>query len=298
MGFDGITSLLGLFADPSSGFVWTMGFIFAALAIPMYFGFDLSKISKKLNISLIKIGELKYFLDQHHAIQEAAKNILELSLKNPGDINKNSQRLNALREQAKLLNTIFNNLAPKRLYIENKFKTDSLPVSSFKWTVTIVAGTVFTSCGFFTGQAVVHWMSGLSLSAAMANPLTFALILGLGTLCAIAAFNSYRYLEAVGIKRLADRLHGKDPKMYEEFISKENAKALEEEVSLAVKSVERGIENAELQEKGFNKTCTPTSADDLTKSMPMLRKSVSLPNLRKPEMLSDSKDQVTEKFTN
>lgn len=225
-GFDGITSFLGLFLPETSFIVYFFGITFAILSTFIYYGFDLEKISHKLETPLIRTkNKLAYFTKQQRALERGLNtlrakclHIIETNCKDKIAL------LQEIKHRHKLLKAISRSIFAKHASIRDVSKSDSWGVWFSKKLVAVVAGIIFSANGFFVGQSIILWIFGMKLSVAIAIPVLFTLIIVLGTVCAAAAFCSFWYMEKLGMYALVDKLKGYPPKLVQEFINKHNQK--------------------------------------------------------------------------
>ncbi len=207
-GFDGMTALLGVFSLPAT-LLFGFGLLFSFLAVIIFYSFDLVEISKNLGISWRKTPELvDIYIDQFCEIKSLIHIIQRLNNGNKlADADKKIciQWLNQLEQQYAVI-VGQSNILQKKL--------DRPIINTAQAIVTMLAGLIHFSGGFFAGQTVMTTVChalALSTTPTFWPILLFSLFIGLG------ALSIYWYVEKPGIEKFVSRWVGIDKEKLEKL---------------------------------------------------------------------------------
>ncbi|QMT58865.1 hypothetical protein [Legionella sp. PC997] len=197
-GFDSIVTMLNIF-NLSSSMILAAGFVFSFLSVIVFCGFDLVKVSKALGVKLSDTYKLlDAYLLQLKIIKSIRKKVNEYSL---SDLSQ---------EDLKQLECIISMLQKRFTLLTEASKQFELALTSenmnrVKSLISGVSGILFFGGGFFAGQSVALFMSGLLI-----NPLTSAFwpVILFSALVGFAAFSIYWYVERPGLDKLVSSWFG------------------------------------------------------------------------------------------
>lgn len=201
-GFDGINSMLSLLNAPFAA-VAVVGAFFAMVSVLVFYGFEVNQISQHLGIGLQQSGRaLDSYLLQLKLVKQFRATLAERLLEANEQV-----KYDALMEQFELLKRQSEPLADIAATYERA--RNALWLRITKKLASCVAGILFFSSGFFTGQALAVTIIGLtSLSAATGAGagIIFAVAAVVG-LCALAI---YWFVERPALENIVSRLFGCD----------------------------------------------------------------------------------------
>lgn len=197
-GFDGIVTMLSIF-NLSSSMILVAGFAFSFLSVIVFCGFDLVKVSKALGVKLSDAYKLlDAYLLQLQMIKSIRKKINEYYLSDLSQDNlKQLECIISMLQKRFTLLTKASNQFGMALESEN--------MKMAKTLISGVSGILFFGGGFFAGQSVALFVSGLlvnSLTPAFWPVILFSVIVGL------AAFSIYWYVERPGLDKLVSSWFG------------------------------------------------------------------------------------------
>lgn len=198
-GFDGVTSVMGVFSSVPTIAFFTAGTLFSILSIVVFFSFDLVEISKNLGV---KPSEAPKLLD---VLLDEFKQIKLLRARLSKSANKSLSELEEDLAIAKMLLKRHEDLDKARTQL--KLALENPYLKAGKMITAAVAGVIFFSGGFFAGQTVALAISSLFVATmtATAWPIVAASIV-----VGLAAFAVYWYVERPGIENLIRRWRGLD----------------------------------------------------------------------------------------
>jgi hypothetical protein len=210
-GFDSISTLLGVFALPST-ITLLGGCAFAALSVMVFYGFNLAQVSKNLGVKitdapklldlyLLQMGEIKSIRKKINNFKLAELSTDELK-QLASIITMLQQRLDALIESSKQFDSALN--TPKMKIAKNLFVG--------------VAGLLFFGGGFFAGQSVGVFLLGLVVTGI--TP-TFLPVILFSVAVGLAAFSLYWYVEKVGLQQLISGFFGLDEEKIKQLCDSE-----------------------------------------------------------------------------
>ncbi|KTD04573.1 hypothetical protein [Fluoribacter gormanii] len=197
-GFDGIVTMLSIF-NLSSSMILVAGFAFSFLSVIVFCGFDLVKVSKALGVKLSDAYKLlDAYLLQLQMIKSIRKKINEYYLSDLSQDNlKQLECIISMLQKRFTLLTKASNQFGMALESEN--------MKMAKTLISGVSGILFFGGGFFAGQSVALFVSGLlvnSLTPAFWPVILFSVIVGL------AAFSIYWYVERPALDKLVSSWFG------------------------------------------------------------------------------------------
>ena len=197
-GFDGIVTMLSIF-NLSPSMILAAGFAFSFLSVIVFCGFDLVKVSKALGVKLSDAYKLlDAYLLQLKMIKSIRKKINEYSL---SDLSQDN--LKQLQCIISMLEKRFTMLTEASKQFELALASENMSIA--KTLISGVSGILFFGGGFFAGQSVALFMSGLlinSLTPAFWPVIFFSALVGL------AAFSIYWYVERPGLDKLVSSWFG------------------------------------------------------------------------------------------
>ena len=213
-GFDGISSIFGLFSI-SSAISAIVGLVFSCLAVTVFWAFDLEQIAEHLNVNVKSASSLvDYYLKQlyemeqlFHAIDSSLNE--ENTARTPEDV---SDCLASNRHLLYLLAERLKYLALEKITFDVARKESWLRVR--KNSVAVLAGAIFFSGGFFTGQAVALSVAGIFMASVS---VAFPPVLAAACLLGVLAFILYWFVQKPGIENLIGRKLGLDDEKLEEM---------------------------------------------------------------------------------
>ncbi len=192
-GFDGIASLFGLFPNVSSLVILGVGIIFAAFSVIVFRGFDLVAISKNLDVEIQGSRQLiDVLLEQINEI-EKLKVLIFQSISKKSD--KNLRKV--FKKMAGMLIIRFDVLDEARADYARQLKAPFLMIT--KAVTAAIAGILFFSSGFFSGQTLALVVASLFSTSAS---IVFWPVLITSLTVGIAALGIYYYVQSPGLKNL------------------------------------------------------------------------------------------------
>lgn len=257
-GFDSISTLLGVMAAPTV--VTLLGsFAFAALAVLVFYGFNLVQVSKNLGVKMTDTPKvLDCYLEQLNEIKCLRKRINSYKL---AELNaqESDYLISLLAMLEHRLDSLYEASKPWKLSLK------STKMKIAKNVFSSLAGILFFGGGFFAGQSVGVFLLRLLLVGILPTSLPvvlFSVVVGL------AAFSLYWYVEKVGLQKLFSSFFGLDEEkigeLSEEIIEKQINKINAQ--SERIKSTARLKYELELAEQKEVKTSnTLNTYDHFTK---------------------------------
>ncbi|PWY56639.1 hypothetical protein DGG96_05820 [Legionella qingyii] len=197
-GFDGIVTMLSIF-NLSSSMILAAGFAFSFLSVIVFCGFDLVKVSKALGVKLSDAYKLlDAYLLQLQMIKSIRKKINEYNL---SDLSQDN--LKQLECIISMLQKRFSLLTEASQQFGMALESENMKMA--KTLISGVSGILFFGGGFFAGQSVALFMSGL-----LVNPLTPAFwpVILFSVIVGFAAFSIYWYVERPGLDKLVSSWFG------------------------------------------------------------------------------------------
>lgn len=222
-GFDGVSSLLFLFTGVPYWLIFVVGFAFSAFSVAVFYGFDLVTISTNLDVEFTHARHLlDVLVEQAERIQQLRKQINRRYKRA-----KNSAELQKLQAILSMLIIRYDDLDEARKAYTIELNKSYLNV--LKLAVGTIAGVLFFSYGFFSGQSMALAFVGLlGISTVSAFwPITI-----FGFAIGIAALSVYWFVERPGLENLVGRWLGLDKNKIEilagsEIVVKQKRKLLE-----------------------------------------------------------------------
>lgn len=197
-GFDGIVTMLSIFSLPSS-IILGIGFAFSFLSVIVFCGFDLVRVSDALGIKLSDAYKLlDAYLLQLKMIKSIRKKIDDYYL---SDLS--SSDLKQLELIISMLQKHFALLTKASKQFEKALNSES--IQTVKTLISGVSALLFFGGGFFTGQSVALFMSGLIINAAI--PAFWPVII-FSVIVALAALSLYWYVERPVLDKLVSSWFG------------------------------------------------------------------------------------------
>jgi len=216
-GFDGISSLIGMFTVVPTLAISLVGLISSALSIVVFYGFDLVEISKNLDVKTGKSRQLlDVFLDQVEQIDHLKRIIIEQCAEANMTEMRCMQKMLCIRYDAldKARNAYTRSL-------ENRY------LIAAKFVMAAIAGVSFFGAGFFAGQSLSMWIAS---SVAGTVSVTFWPIILVSVVVGIAALCLYWFTQRPGLMNLVGRWFGLDKDKIDVFASKEAVHERKEEL--------------------------------------------------------------------
>ncbi|WP_412757211.1 hypothetical protein [Legionella bozemanae] len=197
-GFDGIVTMLSIFSLPSS-IILGIGFAFSILSVVVFCGFDLVKVSNALGIKLSDAYKLlDAYLLQLQMIKSIRKKIDDYYL---SDLS--SSDLQQLKLIISMLQKHLASLTKAGKQFEEVLKSER--IQTVKTLISGVSALLFFGGGFFTGQSVAFFMSGLILNSAI--PAFWPVII-FSAIVGLAALSLYWYVERPVLDKLVSSWFG------------------------------------------------------------------------------------------
>lgn len=197
-GVEGVVSILELFSVVPAALVFLASLIFSALAMMVFYSFDLKEISENLNISFKNsLKLLDVYLEQAKCISEFSKALEDKILEsNDGEYNRALlQMLQRRHELLKKIEEDYNHQLEKRKYIV------------FKSVISVFAGALFFASGFFSGETLALKIA--STLVGPIGPLAWPIVLA-GAVVGIAAFSIYWFVQRPQFENSMGALFGLD----------------------------------------------------------------------------------------
>lgn len=217
-GITGIFSVLTVIPGITGSVLMGPGILFALIAIFIYWGFDLKKVSKAEKIRFMHIPSyMNAYLGQSVAMNKAYKIMLEkmnsLAARQDEQSTLELEVLNGYQQTYQRINS---RLEARRDYAKNHVK-ESRRSRMVKYGVSGLAAMLYASGGFFIGQGLVSYILPLWTTIALTSPLGLGLTVGIGCVCAVVGLISYLYMERKSIFSLVRNLSGLPEKSYDKF---------------------------------------------------------------------------------
>lgn len=197
-GFDGIVTMLSVVSLPSS-IILGIGFAFSFLSVIVFCGFDLVKVSNALGIKLSDAYKLlDAYLLQLQMIKSIRKKIDDYCF---SDLF--SSDLKQLELIVSMLQKNFASLTKASKQFEKALNSES--IQTIKTLISGVSALLFFGGGFFTGQSVALFMSGLIINSAI--PAFWPVII-FSAVVGLAALSIYWYVERPVLDKLVSSWFG------------------------------------------------------------------------------------------
>ncbi|WP_058498188.1 hypothetical protein [Legionella gratiana] len=196
-GFDGIVTVLSLFAS-SSSIMLGVGFAFILLSVIAFFGIDLVKVSNALGVKLSEYKLLDAYLLQLQKIKMIRKKINNYTL-----VDMSQEDLHQLEQILSMLQKRFMFLA-----VASKQFDEALNSKNMQMVKTMISGVsalFFLGGGFFAGQSVALFVSSLVLDSVLP---TFWPVILFSTIVGLAALSIYWYVERPGLEKIVTNWFG------------------------------------------------------------------------------------------
>ncbi len=227
-GFDGVSSILFLFTAVPSWLVFVLGFAFSLLSVAVFYGFDLVTISNNLGVEFSHARQLlDVLVEQAEQIKQLRKQI-----NRKYKVTTDPDELRSLQAILAMLIIRYDALDEARVVYTTELNKSYL--NALKLTLAVIAGILFFSYGFFSGQSMALAFVGLlSISTAAAFwPVTIV-----GIVIGFAAFSVYWFVERPGLENLVGRWLGLDKDKIailadDAIVSKQKNKLLQLEVEI------------------------------------------------------------------
>lgn len=199
-GFDGITTLLGLFLLPSS-LIFSTGILFSALSVAIFYSFHWASISKALGIEWQDQSELlPLYVSQFDEIKGISKLIMQCHW-----AEQSAEKLAHLLASIALLEESVEALEAFNKQLETILQDARMAV--IKNSLIGLAGLLFFANGYFSAQSVALFVCSLFFSASMPAALPVVLF-SMAVGCAALAF--YWYVEKSALEGLLSSFFGLD----------------------------------------------------------------------------------------
>ena len=202
-GFDSITTMLSVFSLPAS-VILMVGFVFSALSVVVFYGFDLVQVSQNLGIALKDAPKLlDVYLLQMEEIKAIRKKIGRMIIS--PELSNEDEDLSELLVTLEMLEFRLAKLVEDSKFFKNAVQSPKMILA--KNIFAGVAGLLFFGGGFFAGQSVALFMLSLVLTGMTVTSIP---VIALSVVVGLAAFSLYWYIERVGLKALISGWFGLD----------------------------------------------------------------------------------------
>lgn len=205
-GFDGITSLLGIFSLPAV-LLMAFGFLFSIMSVIVFYSFDLVEISKNLGVSWYQAPKLvDIYVDQLDEMK-ALIFAIHKELRNFDDQDKEI----CLKWMYQLENQ-YHEIQKQSIILQKQL--DRPIINTAQTTATILAALIRFGDGFFAAQPLL-----VAIFAAMSIPTSSTVIpvIAFSFLIGLAALSIYWYVEKPGIEKFVCRRLGIDTEKLEKL---------------------------------------------------------------------------------
>lgn len=200
-GFDGMTALLGIFSLPAT-LLMASGLVFSILSVIIFYSFDLVEISKNLGVSWRQTPALiDLYVDQLSEMK-ALINAMHSEIKNNNLSTDDKTTCIGWLQQ---LEVHYRVIEEQSMSLQNQL--DRPIINAAQTAVTVLAGLIHFSGGFFAGQTV---MIALCSAMTLSTSPTFLPILAFSVFIGFAALSIYWYVEKPGIEKFVSRWVGID----------------------------------------------------------------------------------------
>lgn len=207
-GFDGITSILGLFSSLPAPLVFTVGFAFSTLSVIVFYGFDLVEISKNLEVKLQYTRKLlDVYMSQIEQIDLIRKKIDDALAEDLDEEEKT-----AFIRMIEMLQTRHQALDDARAHYKAALTHGFL--KGMKTVAAGICGILFFGGGFFAGQSLALALCGIFLTAVS---ISFPPVILTSILIGLSAFCIYWFVERPGLENLVGRWFGLDQNKIDSF---------------------------------------------------------------------------------
>src|SRR3990167_1097479 len=192
-GFDGIASIFRL-ASVSGVLSFAVALLFSAIAVFVFCGFELKQIANHLGVKFRDASNLvNEYVNQVDEVEGLLDTVEDLL--NADSYIANNQ-LPDYQMTLEMLKDQLTHIQQEKMKLDegkNKKK-----VRGVKLAFSLIAGGIFFSSGFFTGQAVALFIAGLFVTASA----TFPPILAAAVFLGVIAFFFYWYLQRPNMENL------------------------------------------------------------------------------------------------
>src|SRR3990167_5324058 len=207
-GFDGIATVVGL--TSVSGIVaFGVALLFSAIAVFVFCGFELKQIANHLGVKFKDASNLVNEYVKQLAEIEGLLDTVEKIMTEDSQIANN--QLGEYQVMLEMLNKRLNHIKQEKEKLDEV--KNAKKVKAIKLGFSLVAGAIFFSSGFFTGQAVALFIAGLFVTASA----TFPPILAAAVLLAGMSFLFYWFLQRPNMENLIGRKMGLDDEKLEKL---------------------------------------------------------------------------------
>lgn len=229
-GFDGIVTMLSVFTLPSA-IIIGVGLIFSLVSIAVFCGFDLVKATQIIGVKPSETYQLlDLYLQQLNLIKVIRKKIdtyclTELS---PKDLKQLELILCMLQKR-------FSSLVQAGQQFELALNSKGMFLA--KTLISAMSAILFFGGGFFAGQSVALFISGLMVNTALA---AFAPVTFFSTLVGFAALSIYWYVERPELNKLVSNWFG----LNEDGVAKLSDKELIAKEEIKINTLKEKINSA------------------------------------------------------
>ncbi|KTD13620.1 coiled-coil protein [Legionella gratiana] len=230
-GFDGVTAIMGVLSFIPTIAFFVGGTLFSILSVIVFYNFDLIEISKNLGVKSTDAPKLiDVLLDEFKQIKLIRARLSKSD-------NKTLQMLEQDLAVAKMLLRRHEHLNEARTQL--KLALDNPYLKAGRMITAGLAGIIFFSGGFFSGQAVALTVASLFVStiAATAWPIVAA-----GVVVGLAAFSIYWFVQRPGIENLIRRWKGLDKERMDQLCKSKVVDRETEKLQNLIKGLEEKIE--------------------------------------------------------
>lgn len=209
-GFDGMASVLSLFIGIPIWLIFLAGTAFSLLSLTVFYGFDLDQISQNLGVGWSQSRKiLDVFIEQIEAIKLIRKLIsknYKAHIQNLMHENKNYH--DDLDKFEKILSVLIIRhdalIDVRKMYLHDQ---KQMYLNVVKFGVAIIAGLLFFSYGFFSGQSLALAILGLFMTSVS---LTFWPLIVISVAMGLASVSLYWFVERPGLQNLVSSWLGFD----------------------------------------------------------------------------------------
>lgn len=209
-GFDGIASILGLFAHIPGWGIFLAGAAFSILGVIIFYGFDLVEIAKNLGVKFKDAPKLMNAICLQAEEVETLVSLLRIHA-----LEGSSQDLEVWHDIKMVLIVRHEQLQKVTEEYRQVVKRPVLQIA--KYGMAFFSGVLFFGGGFFAGQSFALYLGGMFVSGLSS---TFWPIILVAAVVGIFAFGVYWFVERPGLDSLIGRICGVDGEQLDSLESK------------------------------------------------------------------------------
>lgn len=222
-GFNGIAAVMefiskSLITIPGIVTV-VLGAVFSIVSISVFYAFELTQIANHFGISFSKARKLvDTYVDQLTLIRAIQRELGKQIIKT-NDLNE----LNNYKATLGILNAQYNSIATATETLKRELNRPWMKVA--KIVTAVMAGILYASGGFFSGNALGVMIFGSAAAAAGISATVFPPVIILASVIAVAAFCIYWYIERPSLQNFIGRITGLDTEKIDHLSDEKAAKA-------------------------------------------------------------------------